>query len=65
MDQIKKASYLTILGSNPKDFKGQKPVIVSLTLPRLGEHDFKWVTASEIGKAYATTVFAFTRRRTR
>ncbi len=46
MDQVKRASYFPILGS-PKE-----PVIVSLTLPRLGEHDFKWVIAPTIEKEY-------------
>jgi hypothetical protein len=52
MDQMKKASYLTILGFNPENRKGKKPFVVSLTLPRLGEHDFKWVNAPTIEKEY-------------
>lgn len=52
MDQMKKASYLTILGFNPEDRKNRKPIVISLSLPRLGEHDFKWVIAENIGKEY-------------
>ena len=53
MDQKKKASYMTILGFNPVNRGGgSKSVIVSLTLPRLGEHDFKHVDAEEIGREY-------------
>lgn len=51
MDQTKKVSYLTILGMNPENCRG-KSVVVSLTLPRLGEHDFKWVVAETIDKEY-------------
>lgn len=46
MDQLKTVSYLPILGSPAE------PVIVSLALPRLGEHDFKWVVATTIDKQY-------------
>jgi len=46
MDQQKKATYFPILGSI------KEPVIISLTLPRLGEHEFKWVTAPTIQKEY-------------
>jgi hypothetical protein len=51
MGQTKKASYLTILG-NSEDRHGTRPLVVSLTLPRLGEHDFKWVSAATLGKEY-------------
>lgn len=46
MNVAKKATYVAILGS-PK-----KPIVISMTLPRLGEHGFKWVVAEAIGKEY-------------
>jgi hypothetical protein len=52
MDQAKKPSYLTILGMNPEKKRTAKPFVVSLTLPRLGVHDFKWVVAETISKEY-------------
>lgn len=46
MDQQKHASYFPILGSP------EEPIVISLTLPRFGEHDFKWVVAPTIEKEY-------------
>ena len=47
MDQTKKAEYISILGSPAM------PVVISLTLPRLGEHEFKFVDGTEtVGKKY-------------
>lgn len=45
MDQLK-AVYKAILG-NPKS-----PIVVGLTLPRLGEHDFKYVVVEELKREY-------------
>lgn len=46
MGQRQTAEYISILGSPAK------PIVVELTLPRIGEHDSKWVIAESIGKQY-------------
>ena len=46
MDQVKKVSYLPILGN------ARNPVVISLTLPRLDEHGFGWVTELATQKEY-------------
>lgn len=52
MSQGKKAVYTTILGRNPQEGARKSAIVVAVKLPRLGEHDFKWVTAQSIGKEY-------------
>jgi hypothetical protein len=45
--------YTTILGRNPRNpLPHERPIVISLTLPRLGEHDFKWVIAETLRKEY-------------
>ncbi len=44
---------MTLLGRNPGNpVPYQKPVVIDLVLPSLGEHDFKWVFADEIERTY-------------
>lgn len=46
MGQENKAEYISILGSPAK------PIVVEIVLPKLGEHDSKWVIAEALGKEY-------------
>ncbi len=52
MDRTQKPTYSTILGGNFKEKRRGRPIVVSLVLPHMGEHDFKWVVATIIGKEY-------------
>lgn len=55
MDKQKKpAVYKTILGRNPENyFPYQKPIVISLCLPRMGEWDFKWCVSEYLRCEYA------------
>lgn len=54
MDKQKKpAIYKTILGRNPSNcFPYQKPIVITLTLPHIGEHEFKWCKSEFLGCEY-------------
>jgi hypothetical protein len=52
MDRMQQSSYSTILGRNPEERRGGRPIIVSHVLPHLGEYEFKWVVAPTLGKQY-------------
>lgn len=52
--QHKPAIYQTILGRNPNNpLPYEKPVIVSLSLPRMGEWDFRWCVSEFLRCEYA------------
>lgn len=53
MNQAANPTFLSVLGRNPDDRQSrEKQIVVSLALPRLGEHGFKYIFAETIGKEY-------------
>jgi len=47
------AVYQTILGRNPENYNTfQEPFVVALSLPRMGEWDFKWCKSEFLGCEY-------------
>ena len=54
-------TWTTILGRNPRNGGSdpRKRVVVSLSLPRIGEHDMKWKVAEALGLAYHHYAFRF------
>lgn len=49
---MNQTTWFPILGRNPRAHGSGRSVVVSLWLPRLGEHDFKWKVAEALGLAY-------------